>query len=331
MNIRSRLQRAARRTLLAACSALILLGATVSPTAAQDKPVVRILVGFPAGAGTDVLTRIWGEALSEAIGATVVVDNKPGAGGLIANQLLKAAPPESNTLLFAIDHQIVMLPIITRNPGFDLKKDMRPVARITNIYTCLAVPASSPAKSAEEYVALVKKDAAQGSYGVPAPGSQAQFVGYVMGQHYGIPMVPVPYRGAAPAINDLIGGQVPAVIVPCDALVEHRKMGKARVLAVAADARNPHMPDVPTFTEMGLRMPADGFLGVYATTRFDPALLRRIEEATRHMFEQPAFLKKVEAINMEPSYADAATLEAYVDRSQAFWAEQVRKTNFQLQ
>lgn len=331
MSIRFTLRRTARRTLLAAGAALALLGGATAPAHAQDKSVIRILVGFPAGAGTDVLARIYGEALTESLGATVVVENKPGAGGLISNQLLKASTADSNTLLFAIDHQIVMLPIITKNPGFDLKKDMKPIARITNIYTCLAVPASSPAKTVAEYVELVKKDSSQGSYGVPAPGSQAQFVGYVMGQHFGASMVPVPYRGAAPAIADLIGAQVPSVIVPCDALVEHRKTGKARVLAVAADTRNPFMPDVPTFTELGLKMPADGFLGVYASANFNPALYKRIEEATRRMFDNPAVMKKIASTNMEASYADAATLETYVDRSQAFWAEQVRKTNFQLQ
>ncbi|MFA7557047.1 MAG: tripartite tricarboxylate transporter substrate-binding protein [Hydrogenophaga sp.] len=331
MNIRFTLRSTARRTLLAASAALALLGATTAPAQAQDKPVIRILVGFPSGAGTDVLARIYGEALAEAIGATIVVDNKPGAGGLISNQLLKAATPDSNSLLVAIDHQIVMVPIITKNPGVDIKKDMKTVARLVNIYTCLAVPANSPASTMAEYVAAVKKDPAQGNYGVPAPGSQAQFVGYVYGQHYGIEVNAVPYRGAAPAITDLLGGQIPSAIVPCDALVEHRKAGKIRVLAVAADTRRPQMPDVPTFAELGVKMPADGFLGVYAAANFNPTLLKRIEDATSRMLDNPAVSRKIAAANMEASYADGKQLEALVDKSQAFWAEQVRKTNFQLQ
>ena len=88
---------------------------------AQEKPTIRILVGFPPGAGTDALARIYAEALSQAIAATVVVENKPGAGGLLANQALKQATPDSNSLLFVIDHQVVMLPLITKNPGFDVK------------------------------------------------------------------------------------------------------------------------------------------------------------------------------------------------------------------
>lgn len=327
MNIRFTLS----RTLLAASAAITLLGAAIAPVQAQDKPVIRILVGFPAGAGTDVLARIYGEALGEAIGATVVVDNKPGAGGMISNQVLKAATPESNSLLVAIDHQIVMVPIITKSPGFDIKKDMKAVARLVNIYTCLAVPANSPAKTMAEYVAGVKKDPAQGNYGVPAPGSQAQFVGYVYSQHYGIQVNAVPYRGASPAITDLLGGQIPSAIVPCDALVDHHKAGKIRVLAVAADTRRPQMPEVPTFTELGVKMPADGFLGVYAAANFNPALLKRIQDATSKLLDNPAVSRKIATANMEASYADGKQLDAFVDKSQAFWAEQVRKTNFQLQ
>jgi tripartite-type tricarboxylate transporter receptor subunit TctC len=166
---------------------------------------------------------------------------------------------------------------------------------------------------------------------VPAPGSQAQFVGYVAGQHFGAALTAVPYKGAAPAIIDLIGGNIPSVVVPCDALVEHRKAGKLRVLAIASDKRNAQMPDVPTFSELGVKMPADGFLAVYANTNFPAALGKRIEAATRKMFDDKAFIQKITSANMEPSYADGKQLDAFVDKSQAFWAEQVRKTNFQLQ
>lgn len=306
-------------------------GLAALPAHADDKPVIRVLVGFPAGAGTDNLARIYAEALSQQLNVTTVVDNKPGAGGQIAAAALKQATPESNTIMFAVDHQVIMVPLVVKNPGFDVKKDMVPVGRIVNFYTCLAVPASSPAYTFNEYLDAVRKNPDLGSFGIPAPGSQAQFVGYVVGQHFKVPMNPVPYKGAAPAITDLVGAQVPAAIVPCDALVEYRKAGKVRVLAMAADKRYSAMPDVPTFKEMGLKMPADAFLAVYASTTLKPELLRQITEATRKMFDNPRIVEKFASTNMEAAYASPDELRAFVDTATAFWAEQVRKSNFQAQ
>lgn len=307
------------------------LGACLASAQAQSKPVIRVLVGFPPGAGTDTLARIYAEALAERLNATVVVENKPGAGGLIAAQALKQAAPESNSLMFAVDHQVVMLPVITKSPGFDLKKDLAPVARIVNFYTCLAVPASSPVQSMADYVATARRTPTLGSYGIPASGSQAQFVGFVAGQHFGVALTPVPYRGAAPAIADLVGAQVPSAIVPCDALVEYRKAGKVRVLAMAADKRYPAMPDVPTFAELGVKMPADAFLAVYAAASLKPELRAQVIEATRRMFDSPETVQKFAATSMEPAYAGPDELARIVDRGAAFWGEQVRKSNFQLQ
>jgi tripartite-type tricarboxylate transporter receptor subunit TctC len=208
---------------------------------------------------------------------------------------------------------------------------MVPGARIVNFYTCLAVPASSPAQDFNGYLDVVRKNPQAGNYGIPAPGSQAQFVGYVVGQHFKVSMNPVPYRGAAPAIQDLIGGQVPSAIVPCDGLVEYRKAGKVRVLAMAADKRYSAMPDVPTFGELGIKMPADAFLGVYASTTLKPELLKQITEATRKMFDNPELVKKFASTNMEPAYAGPDELKHFVESASAFWAEQVRKSNFQAQ
>lgn len=311
----------------AAVAGLLAIGSAI----AQDKPVLKVLVGFPPGAGTDTLARIYADALAERLNATMVVENKPGAGGLLAAQALKMASPQTPTIMFVVDHQVVMLPLITKTPGFDVKKDMLPVARIVNFYTCLAVPASSPAQTLQGFVDGAKKAPEAGSYGIPAPGSQAQFVGYVVGQHYGVALNPVPYRGAAPAIVDLVGGQVPAAIVPCDALIEHRKNGKVRVLAMASDKRYPAMPDVPTFAELGVKMPADSFLGVYAAANLSPELLGRINEATRKMFDSPQTVARIAATGMEPAYAGPDELRQIVERGSQFWGEQVRKANFQAQ
>lgn len=322
------------RPLVAASTLALMLGSTLvaqAQTQATDKPVVRILVGFPPGAGTDTLARMYAEALAEKLNITTVVDNKPGAGGQIASQALKAATPDSNSIMVVVDHQVVMVPLVMKAPGYDVKKDMLPVARLVNFYTCLAVPASSPAQSLQAWVDGARTKPDSGNYAVPAPGSQAQFVGYVIGQHYKVKLNPVAYRGAAPAIQDLLGAQVQSAIVPCDALIEHRKAGKVRVLAMASDKRYQAMPDVPTFGELGVKMPSDTFLGVYASTSLRPELLRQITEATRQMFDNPKTVQRFASTGMEPAYAGPEDLRAIVERGASFWGEQVRSSNFQAQ
>lgn len=300
-------------------------------TQAQDKPILKMLVGFPPGVGTDNLARIYAEALSAAINVNVVVDNRPGAGGMIAAQALKQATPESNSLMFSVDHQVVMLPLIMKNPGFDVKKDMQPVARIVNFYTCLAVPGNSPVKTLEEFIDGAKKNPAQGNIGIPAPGSQPHFLTYVLSQKYKVDLTAVPYRGWAPALVDLVGGNVPAAIGPCDALVEYKKAGRVKVLAVATEKRLNIMPDVPAVTEFGFKMPADSFLGVYAAANMKPELLKQIQDATKKIFDNPKVVEKIASTQMEPAYAGADELRKIVEQNTEFWGEQVRKSNFQAQ
>jgi tripartite-type tricarboxylate transporter receptor subunit TctC len=230
-----------------------------------------------------------------------------------------------------MDHQVVMIPLITKNPGFDVKKDLVPVARVVSFNACLAISGSSPIQNLQAYVAAVKSKPELGNYGIPAPGSQAQFVGYVVGQHFKVPMNPVPYRGAAPAVVDLLGGQVPSVVVPCDALTEHRKAGKVRILAIAADQRSSALPDVPTFSELGVKMPSDNFVAIYAAATMKPEMLRQITEATRQMFQSQKVVDKFNATGMTASYAGPDDMRRIVDQSVGFWAEQVRLTNFQAE
>lgn len=315
------------RTLLTGAA----LGWCLATAWAQDKPTVRILVGYPPGGGADALARIYADALSQTIGVNAVVENKPGAGGHIANQALKAAAADSNTMMLTMDHQVVMVPLITKSLGYDVRKDFTPVARIMSFNTCLAINAASPNTTLQSHIEAVKTKPDLGSYGVPAPGSQAQFVGYVVGKHYKVNMTAVPYRGAAPAVADLLGNQIASLVMPCDAFYEHRKTGKVRILGVAADQRIAALPDVPTFDELGVKMPTDNFVAVYATANFRPELLRQINEATQQIFKTQRFVDRFAATGMTVAYAPAEDLRKIVERGSVFWAEQVRATNFQAE
>jgi len=315
----------------AAAVALICGAAAAGSAFAQGKPVVRMLVGFPPGSGSDSLARIYADALSAAIGVTTIVENRPGAGGQIAAQALKAASPESNSIMLTVDHQVVMLPLITRNPGFDAQKDMIPVGRIANFHTCLVVPSASPAKTLDEYIDGAKKDPKMASVAIPAPGSQPHFLTYLIGQKYEVGLTAVPYKGWSPAVVDIMGGSVPAGIGPCDGVTEQKKTGRVRILAVATEKRLKSMPEVPTFAESGFKMPADSFLAVYASSRLKPDLLKQMTEATRKMFDNPTLVEKFASTQMAPAYAGPDELRRIVEQNTEFWGAQVRRSQFQTQ
>jgi tripartite-type tricarboxylate transporter receptor subunit TctC len=141
-------------------------------------------------------------------------------------------------------------------------------------------------------------------------------------------MTPVPYRGAAPAITDLIGNNVPAIVVPCDGLRAHREGGRVRVLAAAADQRLAFMPEVPTFAEVGVMMPTDNFVAVYASRTRKPEMFKQVVDATRKMFDSPAALERLNRTGMVASYAPPDQLERIWEKASAFWAEQVRISGF---
>lgn len=307
------------------------LGLSLASAWAQEKPTVRILVGYPPGGGADALARIYAEALNQTLQINAVVENKPGAGGHIANQALKMASAESNTMMLTMDHQVVMVPLITKNLGYDVRKDFTPVARIMSFNTCLATNAASPSTTLQSHVEAIKTKPELGNYGVPAPGSQAQFVGYVVGKHYKVNMTPVPYKGAAPAVADLLGNQIASLVMPCDAFYEHRKSGKVRILGVAADQRLAALPDVPTFDELGVKMPTDNFVALYASGVFKPELLRQINEATQQIFRTQRHVDRFASTGMTVAYAPGEELRKIVERGSVFWAEQVRATNFQAE
>lgn len=321
-------KRRALKPLLGAVMGLTMLAG--GQALAQDN-TVRVLVGYPAGAGTDTLARIYADALTQQLGVNTIVENRPGAGGLLAAQALKRATPESNMVMMTIDHQVLMLPLILKDPGFDVRNDFAPIARVMTFNTCLAVPGQSPAKNLKQFVELAKKDKAQANYGVPAPGSQAHFVGYVVGQQNKVDLQAIPYKGAAPAITDLIGNQVPSIVVPCDALTEHVKAGSIRVLAIAADQRSPLLPDVPTFAEEGVKMPTDNFVGVYASSQMQPEMKNKLIEATRKMFQMPDVVAKFNATGMRANYGTPEELTNIWERDTKFWAKQVQDSNFQVQ
>jgi tripartite-type tricarboxylate transporter receptor subunit TctC len=247
-------------------SAFLGAALAVGLASAQTAKPIRVLVGFPPGGGTDAIARALSDKLKDELGAPVVVENRPGAGGQIAAQALKAAAPDGTTVFLTHDHTISILPQVVKNPGFDPARDFIAVGGFATFVNAFAVSGGTPAKSFNEYVSWVKSaGGGKGAVGIPAPASTPEFLVKLLAQKYQLDLVSAPYRGSAPMIGDMLGNQINAGVASVQDFIENHKAGKVRVVGVLGTQRQAAMPDVPTFDEMGLKGFEDlPYYGFYA-------------------------------------------------------------------
>ncbi len=315
-----------RRALLAAG-----LVCTVGLAQAQSG-VTRILVGFPPGGGTDAIARILGERLQHELGSTVLVENKPGAGGQLAAQALKASAADGHTLFLSHDHSITILPMVTKNPGFEPAKDFVPVAGFATFVNAFAVSNGTPAQSFKAYVDSVKAAGGKSTVGIPAPASVPQFLVQVIGKQNGLDLVAAPYRGSAPMMGDMLGNQIPAGVASIPDFIENHKAGKLRVVAVMGSQRQAAMPEVPTFSELGLKGFEDvPYYGLFAPAGTPKAALDRISQAVQKALTQADVRDKLTAMGLTVGFMSGEQLGA---REQAYgkvWAKIIQDSGFQPQ
>jgi len=302
-----------------------------SPAHAQGGKPIRILVGFPAGGGTDAIARTLAERLKDELGAPVIVENRAGAGGQIAAQALKAAAPDGTTYFISHDHTISILPLVVRNPGFDPSRDFVPVAGFATFVNALALSGGTPPKTFRDYVAWVRSQG-KSAIGVPAPASVPEFLVKVIAEKYGLDLVAAPYRGSAPMIGDMLGNQIPAGIASVPELVESHKAGRLRVVAVLGAGRQAAMPEVPTFAELGLA----GFEDVPYYAFFAPAgtpqsEIDRFAAALGKVIALAEVRDKLIAWGLSVGLMPQAQLAARERAYSQAWARTIKASGFQPQ
>jgi tripartite-type tricarboxylate transporter receptor subunit TctC len=322
-----RLSRALRNTL--ALGAFLLTGLAQ----AQQPAVIKLMVGFPPGGGTDAIARTLADKLKDQLGATVIVENKAGAGGQIAAQALKAAAPDGTTFFLSHDHSVSILPLIMKNPGFDPARDFVAVAGFATFVNALAVSGGTPAKSMNEYVAWVRSQGAgKGTVGVPAPASVPEFLVKVIGQKYALDLQAAPYRGSAPMMADMLGNQINAGVASIPDFIENHKAGKVRVVAVLGGARQASLPDVPTFAELGLAGFEDvPYYGIFAPAGTPKAVIDRFSEAVAKVIAQPEVRERLTAMGLTVGYMTPQQLTAREHAYAQTWARIIKASGFQAQ
>ena len=316
-----------RRLALAAALPLVLALALAAPAHAQGTPI-RVLVGFPAGGTIDLVARVLADQMKDDLGAPVIVESRPGAGGQIAAQALKQAAPDGRTLLLSPDHTMVMLPLTIKTAGFQPIVDFTPVGQVARYPGGLAVAAQVPARNLTEYLAWARANAKDANVGVPAPGSIPQFLIYQLAQQSNAPLSSVPYRGSAPMVQDLMGGQISAGTTALGDFVEPHLAGKIRVLAVLGSKRSPALPDVPTFAEQGVRIDWEYWLGMFAPAKTPEAEVKRINAALGRALARPDVREKLLKIVFEPAHGSPEQLAQLMRDGTAFWEPVVKASGW---
>ena len=288
------------RTVLAAALTVATLAAAPAALAQAwpDKPV-KVVVGFPPGGAADQIARLIATPLGEALGQSVVVENRPGANGNLAGDTVAKSPADGYTLLLSSGCMVSVNPHIYARMAFDPVKDLTPVASAARVAVYLMVRGNLEVNNVKDFIAYVKARPGRLSYGSAGNGSSPHLAGEMFKSQAGLFAVHVPYRGAAPALNDLLGNQIDFYFDPGIGL-QHARSGRLKLLAVGSNKRSPLFPDVPTLDEAGLKgFDADTVFGFYAPAATPPAVITRLNSEINKILATPAVRDRMVALGGE--------------------------------
>ncbi|MRD49229.1 Bug family tripartite tricarboxylate transporter substrate binding protein [Caenimonas koreensis] len=320
-----------KRRHFTALAATAITGAFTVPAAlAQDK-TIKILVGFPPGGSADVIARLLAEKMRGPLGANVIVDNKPGAGGRVALQELKRAAPDGQTLILSPSGALVIQPWLFANLGYDPVKDFTPVSLVSTFDFAVTAGPGAPAGDLKAVMAWMKANPGKANYATSGAGTVPHFAGQLLAQATGVTMTHVAYRGGAPAAQDLIGGQVPLMVDTASETIEHHKAGKVRILAVTGEQRSKALPEVPTLKEQGINMAADAFFGLYGPAGMAPDLVARIDRAVTEALRSPEVQEKVYSFGLVPNHAGPGELMAMQAAHLKRWEAPIKASGFKAE
>ena len=320
------------KKLIASCLIAIPL---VAPFAAQaqawpSKPV-RWLVPYPAGGGSDFLARTIGQQLSAQIGQPVLVDNKPGGNTAIAASDLVRSGPDGYTVLSADNGTLVFNPVLYKSLSYSPTKDLAPVTLMGRFPMILVVSPSVTAKDAKEFIAQAKAKADGINYASAGAGSPHHLAMELLKTEAGLKMIHAPYRGAAPALADVAGGQVPAMMVDLAAGAGFIKGGKVRPLAVASAKRLPQLPDVPTFAELGFKnVEAAALVGMVVPAATPADVVAALNKQVVAAIHAPDVHKKLIDFGVEPVGNTPAQFAELLKSESTRWHKLIRELNITL-
>ena len=324
------------RRLFACTAALLACGSLsqASPAMAADawpNQPLKLLVGFGPGGANDIVARILAKELQQSLGETVVVDNKPGAGGLIASEAVAKAQKNGYTLLLGSIGNNTIAPVLAKKLSFDPRKDLEPISLVAEAGNALLVNSKLPYRSVKDFIEAARKEPGTINYASSGTGSTLHLAGALFGQQAGVNIVHIPYKGNSQAINDVIAGQVQAIFSGIPSAISSSKAGQTRILAVTTPQRLKSLPDVPTVAESGVPGYAfTSWYGLFTTGGTDPAIVQKLAQEVRKIIAKPEVQAQFAAQGLEPVSSDPATFKTQVNRELDRWGRDIKAMNITL-
>jgi tripartite-type tricarboxylate transporter receptor subunit TctC len=314
--------------LVVACGALVGTAA-IAQALPAGKPV-RLVLAFPAGGPNDTLVRVLAPKLSEAIGSPVVVDNRPGGGTLIAAENVAKSPPDGSTIFAASIGTIAINPSLYQTMPYD-PNDFIPVTQTVDFLMLLVTNAALPAKSVSELVALAKASPGKLNYGSYGNGSSNHLGMELFKTKAGVNLVHVPYKGGAPALTDLLGGQIQVMFLDLMQAQSHIKSGKLRALAVTGATRSRLMPELPTVAESGVTgFEFNSWAGFFVPAKTSPAIVNKLSEDMGRILNMPDIKAHLSSIGAEPAPSSPQAFTKFVKEETAKWAKVVKDSGAKI-
>lgn len=304
------------KLLLSAVSMLMMLSPAQSQTA--NTPPIRILVGAPAGGTTDTMARALAQALGQQLGRTVVVENKPGAGGNLAADMVAKAPADGNTLLMSFTSHAINASLYSSLP-FDPIKDFTPLTMVSTSPSILVAHPSLPVKNVADLVKLAKEKPGQLNFAIGALGSSLHLAGDSFKMKAGVFIVNIPYRGTAPAVQDVLAGQVELMFAAVGNAQAHIKAGKLKAIGVTSPKRLAAFPDVQAIGETLPGYESSAWFGLFAPGRMNPELAKRLSDAARMAIQSPEVKRRIEMEGAIPAGNSPQEFTKFVESEIVRW------------
>jgi len=318
------------RRRLAACCLALAIGGILAPAQAQNlESPLTLVVGYAPGGSTDRIARLIAERLGPKLGVAVTVENRAGEGGRLAAQQVKVTPANQSVLMLANPAVMVVAPLVFKDNGYDAERDFVPVSHVNDYDFALAVSPTLPVRELNHLLAWMRANPQQANVGVPATGSLPHFFGLMVGEKAKVQTQVIGYRGSAPLLNDLIGGQVPIAVDTEDVVIPQHDGGKLRILAISGAKRSPFAPSVPTFKEAGLDLAASGWNTFFAPVTMPREKVERLATAIREVMQDPDTVRKFTDSKMTPVVSTQAQTAAMLKAYRLQWGPVVQKSGYQ--
>jgi tripartite-type tricarboxylate transporter receptor subunit TctC len=313
-----------RNALAAAASMLAVLALPAAAQTAYPGKPITLVVPFAPGGGNDILARAIAPRMSQLLGQTIVIDNKPGAGGNLGTDQVARAAPDGTTIVIA-SSQVTMNPFLDMKVPFKIDKDFEPIGLIASVPLVLVVNPAGPYKTLPEFVAYAKANPGKLSYSSPGNGTPQHMAGEVFAKMNKTEMLHVPYRGTGPSISDLIAGQVQASFATYASAAPFVKSGRLRALGVAGQKRTPLMPELPTFGDAGMKSYEAGlWYSLLAPAKTPKGIVDMLNEALVAALKDPAVARQLEEQGFETQGSTPAELKGFIVKELGRWERVIK-------